>query len=72
MLWLYSKFYPVVFILATRQEECYEMICNLIKWGEGGLQYDSLTHKPFDEVLEINNQASRINKETKESIEKAK
>ena len=48
------------------------MICNLIKWGEGGLQYDSLIAMPFDEVLSLHKQANRINKETKQEMDKAK
>lgn len=51
-------------------EASYDLICNLVKWGEGGLQYDSLMSMPFDEVLSINKQASRINKETEHAMKK--
>ena len=72
MFWLYCKFYRVVSLLSNDDIGCYEIICNLVKWGEGGLQYDSLMTMPFNEVLAIHKQANRINKETKEEIAKAK
>lgn len=47
------------------------MILNLVKWGEGGIQYHVLMTLPLDEVLDINKEASRINRESKREIDKA-
>lgn len=72
MFWLHCKFYRITSLLSDDSDGCYKMICNLVKWGEGGLQYDSLIKMPFDEVLSIHKQANRINKETKEELARAK
>ena len=47
------------------------MILNLVKWGEGGLNYNDMMRLPLDEVLQINKEASRINAETKREMAKA-
>ena len=71
MLRVYRKFYRITSRL-YEERSCYELICNLVKWGEGGVQYDSLMSMPFDEILNLHTQANRINKETKEAMDRAK
>lgn len=69
MLWVHCKFYRIAAFLED-EESAYKLICNLVKWGEGGLQYDSLMKLHFDEVLALNEQARRINKESQDEANK--
>lgn len=65
------KFYQVAAWLDRDYQAAYSMILNIVKWGEGGLQYDSLMIKPLDEILDISGEANRINRETKQAMDKA-
>ena len=65
------KFYQIAGWLDDNYQSAYSMILNLVKWGEGGLSYDSLMALPFDEIIDINIEADRINRETKKAMKKA-
>lgn len=71
MLRVLRKFYQVAFWLDTQYQNAYSKILNLVKWAEGGLQYDMLMSLPLDEILQIDAEANRINKETKQAMDKA-